>query len=963
MSGITSGTGIFSGIDSASIIDKLIAIDARPRTLVQRRVAQLQGQQAAYMDINSRISAIQSAAAKFRTASTFKLKTATSSNESVLTATASTAAAAGSYTFRAERLVTTQQMLTRGFGDRDTTAVGATSFTFESVKARLDTDVSLADFNNGAGVARGKIVVTDSAGHASTVDLSKAITVEDVLDAINGNGTAQVTASVEGGHFVVKDRAGGAGQVSVADATGYTTATSLGMAGSGAGRVTGTNVYGLGGNTPLAALNDGNGVQFKNSNLPTYASFRVQISGATNQTVNVNIGEVWSAASGSTPAAKTAGAVSTVGGVIDRINSALSAAGVTTVSARINTDQGRIELVDSTGGGNTIVVTENESTTASDLGLITSGASGTLNGQRVLAGLNTVLGTSLNGGSGVGGDGVLAFVLRDGTTFNATIDPTSSLTDIFAAIEQSSGTLAGGGSRVTVSLDSKGTGITVHDNTTGTGNLSITGTFDDDTAASLGISTGAAGVAAGTVSSGNLQKQYMSLSTQLSTLNRGQGVGTGKVRFTDSTGRTMVVDIGTDSKTLGDVVSEINSLMSGTGGTSIRARINAHGDGLEIYDTDTGTQRIKVEDVNGSVASALKIKGAATGTGTGDQNRIDGTLERAVSFNAGDTLDQIVTKINDAGVGVDAAVVSTGGGVTPYRISFTSENSGRAGRFVIDTGGFDLGLTTLAEGQDAVAFFGAGDVASAVAVVSSTNLIDGVLPGVKIDLKSASDTAVNVTIAQDTTSIESAIDDFVTAFNDAVGRINTFTKYDSETDTRGVLLGDGTISALRASMFSTLNQPVKGFSNRYTRVAEVGMKVNKDGLLEVNQDKLRQALATDPAAVEALFTRRVQTNDNRIDLGNNNSAANPNAGNSFTELGAMGNFEQFTDRYINSITGTLTLRMRGIDTQVAAQNKRIEDMTARLDQKKEILQRQFAAMESTIGKLQQQGGALASIGG
>jgi flagellar hook-associated protein 2 len=958
MSGITSGTGVFSGIDSASIIDQLMQIESRPRALIQRRVAQLQSQSAAFLDVNSRINALKAAAGKFRTASTFRLKNATSSNDSVLTATASIAAAPGSYTFRAQQLVTTQQVLSRGFADRATTAFGATSFTFESAQARLDDNIALADFNNGAGVARGKITVRDSGNRTATIDLSRAVTVEDVLEEVNTNGTAQVTASVEGGHFVIRDNAGGT--ITIANGAGYTTADSLGIAGTATGQITGTHVYGLGTNTPLTALNDRNGVQIKSNPTVDAANFRIDIGGTQ---INVNVGEVWAVASGATTPSKTAPAVATVGGVIDRINTAIADAGYSGITARINSQQGRIEIFDASGT-ETITITDLNSTTAADLGIATTGAvTGTVNGTRVLAGINSVLASSLNGGAGVTGDGILSFTLRDGTSFNTSVDPNSSLTDIFAAIEQASGTLTGGGRRVTVALDSKGTGFTITDNTTGAGNLVITGSVGDDTAESLGISTGAAGVAASTVSSGNLQKQYISIGTQLSTLNRGQGIGTGKMRFTDSAGRTQVVDIGTDSKSMGDIVNEINSLMTGTGGTSIRARINANGDGLEIYDTGTGSQRIKVEDVTGTVAAALKIKGTATGTGVGAANHLDGSLERTVTFAPGDTLDQAITKINDAGVGVDAAVVSTGSGVTPFRISFTSEASGRAGRFILDTNGFDLGLTTLAEGQDAVAFFGAGDVANAIAVTSGSNLIDGVLPGVKIDLKAASDDPVTVTIAQDTTSIETAVDEFITAFNEAVSRINNFTKYDPETETRGVLLGDGTVTALKSSLFATLNQPIKGFNNRYKRLADVGVKVSKEGELSIDKDKLRQALATDPAAVEALFTRRVQANDTRVDLGNNNSANNPNAGTSFTELGAMGIFEQFTERYVNSITGTLTLRMRGIDSQVTAQNSRIEAMNARLDVRRSNLQRQFAAMETTIGRLQQQSGALASIGG
>ncbi len=957
MSGIRTGTGVFSGIDTNSLIDQLLQIDARPRTLVQRRVAQLQSQQAAYMDVNSRINAIKAAASAFRTASTFKLKNATSTDESTLTATASTTAATGSHTFRVHQLVTTQQMLSRGFADRNSTAVGAGSFTFESTRARLDDDISLADFNDGAGVARGRIVVTDSANHTATVDLSRATTVADVLDAINANGTALVTASVQGGHFVIRDNAGG--NITIADATGYSTATSLGIAGTAAGTITGQTVYGLGSNTPLSALNDRNGVQVESDISLTAHNFTIAIAGTTNQTVDINIGDVYTTAA----LTKTGSAVSTVGGVIQRINAQLTAAGVTEVTAQINTTEGRIELVDSTGGSNTITVTEDDSTTAADLGLITTGAAGSVNGQRVLAGLNSVLGSSLNGGAGIAGDGALAFTLRDGTSFTANIDATQSLTDIFASIQAASGTLPGGAPRVTVALDAKGTGFTITDHTTGAGNLTILGTTANDTATSLGIATTPAGVASGTISSGNLQKQYMSAATLLSTLNNGQGVGTGKIRFTDSSGATALVDIGTDAKTLADVIDEINSVMSGTAGTTIRARINATGDGMEVYDTGTNTQRIKVEDTTGTVAAALKIRGEATGTGVGADNKLNGTLEQTVTFDADDTLDDMITKINDAGVGVDATVIRDGGGIAPFRISLSSERSGRSGRFIIDTNGFDMGLSTLSAGQDAIAFFGAGDVANAIAITSGTNLIDGIVPGVKIDLKAATDTPVTVTVTSNTAAIETAINEFITAFNDGVERINAFTKYDAETETRGVLLGDGTINELKGSLFRALNTPIKGFTNRYQRLTDIGIKVGKNGVLELDTDKLNNALATDPAAVEALFTRRVQTADTRIDLGNGNSANNPNAGNTFTELGAMGLIEQMADRYVNSITGTLVVRQKGIDTQIQAQNKRIEEMGVRLEARRAILERQFAVMESTIGKLQSQQSSINSIGG
>lgn len=71
MSGITSSIGLISGLDTGSLINQLLAIEARPKQLAQQRILQLQGQQAALLDLNSRLSSLKTAATKFRTARVF----------------------------------------------------------------------------------------------------------------------------------------------------------------------------------------------------------------------------------------------------------------------------------------------------------------------------------------------------------------------------------------------------------------------------------------------------------------------------------------------------------------------------------------------------------------------------------------------------------------------------------------------------------------------------------------------------------------------------------------------------------------------------------------------------------------------------------------------------------------------------------------------------------------------------
>jgi len=957
MSGISTGVGPFSGINTQQLIDQLIQAESGPKLRAQRRLQQLQVQQAAYLDLNAKLQALKTAANQLRVNKLFRTTSASTSNKDVLSATSDIGAAPGSYTFLVDRLVSSQQLLSRGFADKDVSAVGAGTFVIETAKGRLDRDTALADLNGGTGIERGKIVVTDSTGASATVDLSKAATVNDVLDAINGNGVAGVSASVQDGKFVVKDSAGGT--VTVANGTGSTTATSLGLAGTAMGTLTGSSVYFISSGTTLASLNDGNGVSIGASTGTASKSFTITV-GAT--AVHVNLGDLFELVEGEEK--KTEGAVSTVGGALGRINAALDKAGLSGVRASIGADGGHLQIVDS-AGPSLIVVSEGSDSTAADLGLVGSSGTGTLGGVRVLAGLNSTLARALNGGAGIGGDGNVYFTAKDGNAFSVSIDGRSSLDSIARAIETASGTGANGKPRISVSLNRTGTGLLVTDNTGGTGALKVTGTDGDDTAASLGVSTGGSGPGGGsgvsgtTVSGTSLQHQYLSRATRVADLNGGKGIGTGKFVITDSFGGISTVDIGGDTVTVGQLLDEINSR-----GLKIKAEINARGDGIAIREdaggVPAGASKIKISDSEGAVAKNLRLSGEASAVGT--SNRIDGSAETTITFDTGATLQSIVTAINSAGSGASAVIIRDGAGSTPYRLSLSSTLTGREGRFTIDTGSLDLDLKALDAGENARAFFGSTDPARAILISGSTNTLDNIIGGVKIDLKGTSADPVTLTVASDTQGILDQVGAFVKTFNTLIDRIGAQSSYNTETKAAGPLLGDGTALSLRATLFSTVLAPAKGVTGTYTRLTDVGVKVGQGGKLEMDAAKLRNALATDPAGVESLFAAYVAADDSEIDLGDGNSAKNPNAGSTFTSLGVVAALERLDTRYFDTVDGLFTIRKKSLDTEIKSQNDRIASMDARLASRRTYLQNQFLAMERAIGQLQQQQGALGNLG-
>lgn len=939
MSGITSGVGLFSGIDSASIIDQLLSIEARPKALVQRRIVQLKGQQAAFLDLNSKVGALKAAAASFRTGKLFSAGKATSSDDKVLTATAGANAAFGSYNFIVDRLVSSQQMLSKGFSSR-TAGIGATSFNVESAQARLDRDTALADLNGGAGVARGKIIISDSGGASATIDLSKAGSVQEVLDAINSAEGVEVSARVEGGKFVITSKTGA--NLLIKSAAGDQTAASLGieqLTATGP-TVTGQAVYKLSDNFAVKALNDGNGVAVNSVIGATNYDFSISVAGTS---VNVNLGNKYDNEGKVVEAAPQ-----DIGGVLKRMNDALTAAGFADVKAGVSASGNSLEIVDQTGT-RALVITENTvsgtGTTAQDLGFAVGvTGTGSLVGKRVLAGMNDTLATNLNGGVGVAGGGSLSITDRTGAVHAISFDAGSSINEILAQFEADSG------GAIKATLNDKGTGLRITDTTAGTGNLIISGA----SAAAMGIET--TGVSKNTFDGTNLQHKYISAATTLASLNNGQGLGTGSITVTDTTGKVEKIQINENIVTVQDFIKTINSR-----GMSVKARINANGDGIEFYEdaTTPGSVKLKIEDESGKVAELLGVEGEAKGTGA--DNKITGSFEKVIKFEAGDSLDKVVEKFNLAGVGAVASIVQDGAGSTPYRIAFSAKGSGVAGRFVLDTGALDLGLITMDKGQNAKVFYGSSDPAKALLVTSSTNTLDKVVPGVSIDLKSPSATPVSLTVTKDTEKLETSVEAMVEAFNTLVERIDALQKFDQKSNTKGALLGDSTTATLRQALFATVQGKGLNITSSIDTMAEVGITI-KSGKLELDKEKFRKALETDPKAVEELFTAYESESKTTKNLGNGITVEDPLAKPKFTKLGIIGKLEELANSYNNFVDGILTQRNKTLDNQIEVQNKRITSMDAAIERKRAKLQAQFLAMENTIGRMKGQQNALGSLG-
>lgn len=262
MGRITSNVGLVSGIPIQETVDKLIALQARPRDLIVERNKGLESQQLALTEISAMLLSLQLAARRLGQSTLFQQRVTTSSKPELLTVTAANNAAVGAYQFTPLRLAQSHQVISSTLASKSAPLpAGSFSFRFGGF---VDADTNLDVIGGGTGIERGKIRITDRSGASAEIDLTHARTVNDVLAAINTNGNIAVRAEAHGDRFRLVDLTGETTSNLRVQEVGSTTAASLGLAGVNvaASEVDGQDIVRLFDQLRLDRLNGGNGIRF-----------------------------------------------------------------------------------------------------------------------------------------------------------------------------------------------------------------------------------------------------------------------------------------------------------------------------------------------------------------------------------------------------------------------------------------------------------------------------------------------------------------------------------------------------------------------------------------------------------------------------------------------------------------------------------------------------------------------------
>ena len=901
MTGIRTGIGLFSGIDIGGLTDQLIAAQRAPANRLESRVAGFQAIDFGLQALEANVLTLSTSVSTLGEKSTFDSLKVTNSSPSQLSVSTTPSAAIGNYSFRSLRLAETEQRLSKGFANSDSQKVGAGTIAI-SQGGELFTSTRLDTFNGGGGIQRGSIRITDRSGASATVDLSNAFTIDDVLDAINDTSGIAVTASTAGGSLVLTDTSGSTTSDLIVEEVGTTsTAADLGILQSvSADSLTGSEVYYLTEDFTLDQLNDGNGV-FKTS-----GSADLKITAQDGTEIEVNLDDVFNLTE-----------------LLDAINSHEDNGGKVTASL----SNGRLILTDSTGGGGSLTVEDvNGAAVVDGLGLDNAAAGNTLTGDRLLAGIGSRLLRNLNGGQGISTPGQITVTDRTGKTATLDLSTAESLDEVVSAIN----TAVDGSSQslsLTARVNSSGTGIEIVDTSGATAsNLIIADVGAGTTAADLGI---VIDDAVTSVDSGSLSLRRINEATSLSDFAPDGGpVSTGSFLIIDSDGNQASISISSAVKTIGDVLQRINA----ASGIQVTASLNDTGDGFVITDDAGGAGTLTVQEVGGSVATDLRILGEGAPGGGGSQE-ISSRKQTVITIDADDTLDSLVTKINNESPELTAAVINDGSSFNAFRLSLTSRESGSAGRYLIDTGNLDLGLTVATEAQDSLLQIGSS-VATSFLRSSSDNQFKDVVTGISVTASEVSSTAAQISVTRDTSRVTTAIGSFVASYNNFITTKDVLTKFDEDPKERGALQGQGVVLRIESRLNGLINRQF-GSSGSVRSLSDLGIRIVAGGKLEFDQDIFDDAVAADPNAVREFFL---------------NSGA-----------GAADSLEDRLDSLTDTVDGLFATERNSIQNTIDSLTSRIEQIDALLAVRHERLLQEFINMESVIGQLQSQQDALSAL--
>jgi flagellar hook-associated protein 2 len=305
-----------------------------------------------------------------------------------------------------------------------------------------------------------------------------------------------------------------------------------------------------------------------------------------------------------------------------------------------------------------------------------------------------------------------------------------------------------------------------------------------------------------------------------------------------------------------------------------------------------------------------------------------------LSIAPGTTYQEMADSINAASdnPGVTAAIVDTGASENAFRLTLTSKSTGESHRISIQ----NLPMTEVngAEGKSLNAVFKVNGIEYQR---QSNDAVTDVISGVTLNLKKTGETSIGV--QKNLESVQESIISLVKGFNELMAEIKGSSKEsDSETDdAENPLAGTYEVKDL-LSKLKTLMTTSIDTGSEYTSLVDLGLEVNKDGTLTLDETVLEQAIASNPEALQSLF------------IGD-------------TDKGISGLGDLIDDGIMAMVSsqGVVSTEIDEAETRMKRLDKDILEATERMDKRYQIMTAQFIKLDTYISQLNNESSFMKSM--
>ena len=353
----------------------------------------------------------------------------------------------------------------------------------------------------------------------------------------------------------------------------------------------------------------------------------------------------------------------------------------------------------------------------------------------------------------------------------------------------------------------------------------------------------------------------------------------------------------------------------------------------------TSSAKLGAASATATLANA-RLKTAVTavdGSGNGSFT-LNGV---AISYNtATDTLNSLVTRINASGAGVTAAFDTLND-----KLTLQNSSTGDIGFSVVESSGGLMGALGLTSGASLTRGVNAqftlnGDP---TVLTSTSNTLTADAHGIAgLSVTATTTGTQTVSIAADTSSVRTKIDNFINAFNAVQSYIDNQTKVTSANGkvTTSLLSDNREIQSWGSSLRKNIFAAVPGLSNTLSQLSHIGIDFTGiSSMISVkDSSKLDTALKERPTEVSALFRQ--------------------------SSTGVLARINTLLDSFNGGALGTgglLAQQKTTLTSSNAKLNQQIADIDRRLVQRRAVLEAGFIAMEKAQSLIKTMQSQISSI--